>query len=146
MSAARDHLDNVARDVADALALRDPAAVPPLDYLTRLVDNAIGPASFHVTPGYFAEMHDDPATGAPWVDGSPEWMHDAPACRAYWTAAGEDAGNREMYPDVDDEDYGGEDTPEARAFDTTTAVGQLELACAVFDLVRWNLGQEGGDD
>jgi hypothetical protein len=139
MSAARDHLDNVARDVADALALRDPAAVPPLDYLTRLVDHAIGPASLHVTPGYFAEMHDDPATGAPWVDGSPEWMHDAPACRAYWTAAGEDAGNRGMYPER------GPDTPEARAFDTTTAVGQLELACAVFDLVRWNLQDDGGE-
>jgi len=149
MGASSDFIKLATENTAAALQGRDPHAVPPLEYLTRMVDAAITQATTGDPDdgsGWFAEMVNDPETGAPWVDGDPRWLEANPYCRQYWIDAGEEAGNRESFPEVDDEDYSGVDTPEARAFDTTTAVGQLELAAEVYDYVAWWLKEEDEED
>ena len=142
MGFTTDHLNAVTYDVQCSLEIRDPHACPPRRYLHRMVVEAISAigANPDDCSGWFAEMVNDPATGAPWVDGNPEWMTGNPlerATRAYWEKAGED--NREFYPEVGSPEFGGVDTPGARAACRTTMCAQLELACEVFDLVRWNV-------
>lgn len=139
MGATADHLKQTTADVVDSLEARDrnPHAVPPLEYLTRMVDGAIATigADPEDSAGWFAEATTDPDTGEAWVDGNPRWLEEHPETRAYWCAKGE--CNRVFFPGVDDPEYSGLDTPEARALDTTVMCGQMELACEVFHIVRW---------
>jgi hypothetical protein len=149
MGITSDHLSAVVSDVQASLAARDAHAMPPVPYLRRMVDAAISTIGADPTEvsGWFAEMVEDPATGRAWVDGSRDWLTATPIdrlVRAYWERAGED--NREFFPERDTPEYVAADWPLYPEFCTTTACAQLELACEVFDLIKWTMADDDGSD